>query len=69
MANARNGVLINNGATGNTIGGPTTASANVISGNTGYGIQVDGPTTTGNIVANNLVGTGAGGNGHAAERQ
>ncbi len=63
LANATVGVLISNGGTGNTIGGATTAFANVISGNTSYGIQVDGSTTTGNIVANNWVGTGPGGSG------
>ena len=59
----RNGVVIDSGGTGNTIGGATTATANLISGNTGYGIQVDGSTTTGNVVANNFVGTGAHGSG------
>ncbi len=57
------GVIINNGGTGNTIGGATTAAANVISGNTAYGIQVDGSTTIGNVVANNFVGTGPQGSG------
>ena len=63
LANGGNGVTIDNGGSGNTIGGATTTAANLISGNTGYGIQVDGATTTGNIVANNWVGTGPGGSG------
>ena len=60
---ANDGVDIDSGASGNTIGGGSTAAANVISGNTGYGIQVDGATTIGNILANNWVGTGAVGSG------
>ncbi len=63
LANNGDGVLIESGAAKNTIGGTGTAAANVISGNSGYGIQVDGSTTTGNVVANNYVGTGAGGMG------
>ena len=59
LDNSGAGVLIDNGSSSNTIGGGTTAAANVISGNTGYGIQVDGATTIGNVVANNWVGTGA----------
>ena len=57
------GVLISNGATGNSIGGPTTAYANVISGNSDPGVEVDGATTTGDIVANDWIGTDAGGTG------
>jgi hypothetical protein len=62
LANAT-GVEVLSSATDNIIGGETAASANVISGNIHYGIQADGSTTTGNILANNWVGTGAGGNG------
>jgi hypothetical protein len=57
------GVLISNGATGNTIGGPTTAYANVISGNALPGVDVDGAATTGDAVANDWIGTDAGGTG------
>ncbi len=57
------GVLISNGATGNTIGGPSTAYANVISGNSNFGVDVDGATTTGDVVANDWIGTDAGGTG------
>ena len=42
----------------NTIGGPTAAAANVISGNSNYGIYADSPTSTGNFLENNYVGTG-----------
>ncbi len=57
------GVLISNGASGNTIGGPTTAYANVISGNNDPGVDVDGAATTGDVVANDWIGTDAGGTG------
>ena len=63
LANGANGVTIQAGGEGNTVGGLTSSAANVISGNTGYGIQVDGATTTGNVVANNWVGTGTSGSG------
>ena len=63
IANGGNGITIGSGASANTIGGSTTAVANVISGNTGFGIQVDGAATLGNILANNWVGTGAAGIG------
>jgi hypothetical protein len=41
----------------NTIGGITKALANLISGNTGVGVQVTGSTTSGNLVLGNLIGT------------
>ena len=58
LGNVGAGVLIDDGSSSNTIGGATTALANLISGNTGYGIDVDGATTIANVVANNWVGTG-----------
>ncbi len=63
LANGGIGVEIYSGGIDNTIGGGITSAANVISGNTGYGIQVDGATTTGNILDDNFVGTGADGIG------
>ena len=63
LANGGNGLTLDGGAASNTVGGATTAAANLISGNTGFGIQADGGTTTGNVLANNWVGTGAGGSG------
>ena len=48
-------------ASGNTIGGltstPGTGAGNVISGNTGDGVEITGSGTTGNLVAGNLIGT------------
>ncbi len=49
---------------GNTIGGATAAAANLISGNSGFGIQFGGTgANTGNVVEDNYVGTGPGGSG------
>ena len=39
------------------------AAANVISGNSDYGIYADNAASTGNFLENNYVGTGAGGSG------
>ncbi len=63
LGNKLYGVLISNGATGNTIGGPTTAYANAISGNLDPGVDVDGAATIGDVVANDWIGTDAGGTG------
>ena len=63
FANTGAGVLIENGANGNILGGTTTAPL-VISGNTGYGVQVrtNGPVTSNNAVnATTFIGTGIGG--------
>jgi Right handed beta helix region len=55
------GVEIALGATGNTIGGATIASENVISGNATAGVLISGAGTTGNTVNHNLIGVGADG--------
>ncbi len=57
LANAGTGVSISNGASGNTIGGSTTAVANLISGNQGDGVDILGYGTTANVVAANWIGT------------
>jgi uncharacterized repeat protein (TIGR01451 family) len=56
------------GVTGNTIGGATVAARNVISGNTGFGVQIgddasQAAATTGNTVQGNYLGTNASGTG------
>jgi len=63
VANGRYGFNIHSGANGNTIGGPTAAYGNVISGNgTGEsGIVVDGGATSGNTIRFNRIGTNADG--------
>ena len=51
------GVQINMGSTDNTIGGTADGTGNVISGNTGDGVEITGSGTTGNVVAGNFIGT------------
>jgi Periplasmic copper-binding protein (NosD)/Right handed beta helix region len=51
------GVMVDNGATNNTIGGTTAAARNIISGNTQDGIETTDTGTTGNIVEGNYIGT------------
>ena len=55
------GVKIDSGATGNTIGGltnvPGTGAGNLISGNSGDGVELSGAGTTSNVVEGNLIGT------------
>ena len=53
------GVRLSNGANGNTIGGPTAAWRNVISGNKGNGIELVNPGTKNNTVTNNYIGVDA----------
>jgi len=49
------------GAADNTIGGPTAAERNLISGNDGSGIVLSGSGATGNKVQGNRIGTDVGG--------
>ncbi len=49
------GVLIQNGATANTVGGTSSGAANVISGNDN-GVYLSSGTS-GNVVMGNLIGT------------
>jgi hypothetical protein len=53
--NSNEGVLIE-GASGNTVGGTTAASGNVISANQ-WGIRIDGASATGNVIEGNNIGT------------
>ena len=61
LGNAGGGVAIYNGASDNTIGGTSSAAANVISGNGGDGIDIDGSGTAANMVTGNFIGTDANG--------
>ena len=54
------GILISE-ANRNTIGGTSSSAGNVVSGNTGVGIDVQGVTDGGNKIFGNLVGTTAAG--------
>ena len=53
------GVMIDSGASNNTIGGTGAGAGNVISGNSGDGIEIIGSGVTGNVVQGNFIGTNA----------
>lgn len=55
------GVVVSQGASGNTIGSLLAAQRNVISGNTGAGISIQGTGTQGNTVTGNRIGTNTAG--------
>ena len=57
------GVFIGNDATGNTVGGTTTADRNVISGNNDTGVLLLGNGATNNVVRGNYIGVAADGVG------
>lgn len=56
IANSSSGVVISY-ATGNRVGGTTESSRNIISGNSGDGIELYGPGTENNVVQGNYIGT------------
>ncbi len=66
LGNAADGVLVENGAANNLIGGSTQAARNVISGNSGEGVVIFGAesfnTVQGNYIGTNATGTLALGN-------
>jgi hypothetical protein len=75
LANTGDGVYLNNGARANTVGGPA-AGGNLISGNTGSGVEfgsngsnIFGVPTSGNVVLGNLIGTSRGGNARLGNAQ
>ena len=49
------GILVQ--SANDTIGGPTVVAANIISGNTTFGIEISGSTATGNVIEGDFVGT------------
>ena len=57
--NSEDGIVINNGATVNTIGGDTAAHRNIISGNDNDGIWITGSGTSDNTVQGNWIGLDA----------
>src|SRR5690606_3426543 len=66
LANGANGIIIQTGATGNTIGGTATGAGNTISGNTSAGIQISNANSNdvlGNKIGTNTTGTAAVANG------
>jgi Ca2+-binding RTX toxin-like protein len=65
IGNGTDGVLVVNGATGNTIGGTTPGAGNVSSGNGQAGVDVTASSSNmieGNYLGTNAAGTGAVGN-------
>ncbi|GEM_PF-2797633 len=74
LPNTGEGILVQDGANGNVVGGDTPAESNVISGNGREGIRITGSGTELNRVTGNCVGTdeqgrelGNGGSGIAIE--
>ena len=61
IENENNGVLLYDGASGNTIGGTEAGARNVISGNKSDGIEINGSETAGNVVLGNFIGTDSAG--------
>ena len=57
VSNTFDGIYVINGASGNTIGGNSAGSRNVISGNQQYGIFISDPGTSNNSVLGNFIGT------------
>src|SRR5207237_560215 len=61
LGNVHYGVILNNGASNNIIGGTLGATPNVISGNGVDGVAISGSNTARNIVRGNLIGTNVAG--------
>jgi hypothetical protein len=57
LGNTFDGVVIQNGASGNTVGGTAAGAGNVISGNMFDGVNIFGAQTSANLVRGNLIGT------------
>jgi parallel beta-helix repeat protein len=57
LGNAVYGVWIANGASDNTVGGPSSAHRNIISANGDDGVRIEGGNSSGNFVASNYIGT------------
>jgi hypothetical protein len=60
LGNLSDGVLVEDGATSNTIGGPS-GTGNFLSHNLASGVHIDGTGTSGNQVIGNLIGLSANG--------
>ncbi len=61
LGNHGAGLELDSEAVGNTIGGTTAGTINVISGNSGYGIELSSAAGAGNAILGNEVGVAAGG--------
>ncbi len=63
VSNGANGVIIDNGASDNTIGGLVAGAANVISSNQASGVAIGDYQTSNNVVEGNFIGTNLSGTG------
>ena len=57
LGNASSGVLIDSGASSNTVGGTTVGAGNLISANGYYGVHITGSGTADNLLQGNTIGT------------
>jgi titin len=57
LGNGSNGVVLENGAQNNLVGGDTVSERNIISGNEEHGICIKDAGTTDNVVWHNFIGT------------
>ncbi|MCA9064518.1 MAG: right-handed parallel beta-helix repeat-containing protein, partial [Planctomycetaceae bacterium] len=57
VPNGTSGVVLTDGAYGNTVGGIDAASRNIIAGNLSHGVHVFGTGTDDNVVTGNYIGT------------
>ena len=57
LGNDGDGVLIELGASANTIGATVFGSVNLISGNLGFGVEISGEGSSNNVVEGTFVGT------------
>ena len=64
LGNIGNGVVVDNNAAGNKIGGTAAGDRNIISGNNAFGVLINAAGPTGNTVLGNFIGTNI--NGTAA---
>jgi hypothetical protein len=61
LANGGVGVLIDSGASGNTIGGTAVDEGNIISGNAASGILINDALSSGNTIVGNIIGADSSG--------
>ena len=61
LGNSLDGIRIAGGARGNTVGGTTAATRNIISGNSGRGVLIIDPGSSSNTVQGNYIGLNQGG--------
>ena len=59
LANGGAGIVVIDGARGNTIGGTSAGTGNVLSGNDSDGVDIRDSGTSGNVVQGNFIGTDA----------